>query len=235
MVGGWRVRVRDFIKRNLIMLIAVLVAVLFAGEAGWLWLGEIWYQHPGPAIAATGLAFVVLIVGLVINALSQEVKQSSRLPRVIGLDILVNRWQAFKPELDDDDREKIYDQLLIAQQIFNRKGTRSITFIKAFPGSKLEGGAFLVQPENMEPQVLKFDRVQNLRRERQRFDSCVQGRLPIHAPDHPIYWPPESTWDHETGDRRGAVVYNRAQMSANSKLQTFGQYYAEQYASRVEQ
>jgi hypothetical protein len=36
---------------------------------------------------------------------------------------LVNRWQEFKPKLDDNDRAKMYDQLLIAQQIFKRRGT----------------------------------------------------------------------------------------------------------------
>jgi hypothetical protein len=250
MMPDWRAKERNFIKRNLIMVITIVVAGLFAIGAGWLGLGEISYLHPGPAIAAAGLAFVVLIVGLVMNdllaqnqnlsaevtRLQEKLKQPIHLPRVIGLDILVNRWQEFKPELDDNDRAKMYDQLLIAQQIFNRKGTQRITFIKAFPGSKLEGGAFLVQPENMEAQVLKFDRIENLRRERQRFDSCVQGRLLTHAPGRPIeYWPPQSTWDHETDGRRGAIMYNLAQMGADSKLQTFGQYYAEQDASRVEQ
>jgi hypothetical protein len=88
----------------------------------------------------------------------------------------------------------------------------------------------------MEAQVLKFERIENLRRERQRFDSCVQGRLLTHAPGRPVdYWPPPSSWDHEAASRRGAVVYNLAQMGADSEIQTFGQYYTQQDTAGVEQ
>ena len=117
---------------------------------------------------------MILIVGLTISDLQAQNRKLSaelarlqgeetiprRLPRVLGLEVLVNRWRELKPELDDNDRAKMYDQLLIAQQIFNRRGAQKITFIKAFPGSKLEGGAFLVRPENMEAQVLKFERIE---------------------------------------------------------------------------
>jgi hypothetical protein len=250
MVRDWWVKVHAFIKHNLIVLISVILTALLAGSAVALLLGHISYAAPGPAIATAGLALVILMVGFAIAGFQAqnrklsadltrwqgEAKIPGRLPRVFGLEVLVNRWQEFKPRLDENDRAKLYDQLLIAQQIFNKRGAQKITFIKAFPGSKLEGGAFLVRPENMEAQVLKFERIENLRRERQRFDSCVQGRLLTHAPGRPVdYWPSPSTWDHEADGRRGAVVYNLAQMGVDSEIQTFGQYYAQQDAACVEQ
>jgi thiamine kinase-like enzyme len=250
MVRDWWVKVHAFLRHNPVALIVVILTALLAGATVVLSVREISYTSPGPAIATAGLAIVILIVGLAISDLQAQNRKLSaelarlqgeeiiprRLPRVLGLEVLVNRWRELKPELDDNDRAKMYDQLLIAQQIFNRRGAQKITFIKAFPGSKLEGGAFLVRPENMEAQVLKFERIENLRRERQRFESCVHGRLLTHAPGRPVdYWPPPSSWDHEADGRRGAVVYNLAQIDVGSEIQTFGQYYAQQDTACVEQ
>jgi hypothetical protein len=230
-----RARVLDLIKRNLTMRITAIVTVLYFGGAVWLFLGAISYQHPGPAIAATVLAFVILIVGLVINnlqvqngnlleeviRLQEELKKPIRLPRVVGLEILVNRWQEFKRDLDGSDGAKMYDQLLIAQQVFNEQGAKTITFIKAFPGTKLEGGAFLVKPDKGARQVLKFDSIQNMRTERDHLNNCVSGISGQH-PGKPIArWPAESDWGWAT---RGAVVYELAQMGPGEP-RTFSQYY----------
>src|SRR5262245_56147339 len=179
MVRGWWREAQVFIKRNLIGLISVILAALLGIGAWALWSGEISYTDPGPAIAAVGLAMVILLVGLAINnfqaqnqdlqaqnrnlqaqnqnlsaevtrlqdevigdlqtqnqdlqaqkqnlsaevtRLREELKQPSRLPSVIGLEVLVNRWQEFKPELDGRDSATMYDQLLIAQQLFNQQG-----------------------------------------------------------------------------------------------------------------
>src|SRR5262245_14364762 len=118
MVGDWWRKVRAFIKHNLIGLIAVSLAVLLGIGAGALWSGEVSYTYPGPAIATVELAIVILLVGLVINNfqaqnqdlqaqkqnlsakvthLQEELKQPSRLPSIIGLEVLVNRWQKFNP------------------------------------------------------------------------------------------------------------------------------------------
>src|SRR5262245_39728285 len=107
MVRGWRREAQAFIKRNLIGLISVILAALLGIGAWALSSGEISYTDPGPAIATVGLAIVVLIIGLVINNLQaqnqnlsaevnssrEKLKQPILLPPVIGLDILVNRWQ----------------------------------------------------------------------------------------------------------------------------------------------
>jgi hypothetical protein len=237
MTRNRRAKALGFIKQHPMILITAILAALFGVGAVVLWFGEISYTYPGPAIATAGLVLVVLIVGLVINVLqlqnrdlSQEVKQlqdelkqPSRLPSVIGLDILVNRWQQFNRDRTtlDRDRALLYEQLLVAQQVFKEQEAKTITFIKSFPGSKREGGAFLVKPDNGARQVLKFDSIQNMRTERDRLTSCVIG-ISGQYPGKPIaYWPPESDWGSAA---RGAVVYELAQMGPGEQ-QTFGQYY----------
>ncbi len=92
---GMLTRVRDFVLRPVGLGTVILFAALFIG-AVILWGREISYAHPAPAIAAGLLAVAVLIVGLVINTLQVEENLGGR-PRVIGLELLVDRWRTFVP------------------------------------------------------------------------------------------------------------------------------------------
>jgi hypothetical protein len=240
--------VRDFIVANPIWSGAILLSGLMGLVATIFWWKEISYNYPGPARVALSLMFVILITGLVISTLtqrandlqtekdnlSQENEQLSAeidnlrgrtlnyLPRLIGLEVLANRWQTFnKEKLDIADSEIMYEQILITQQLF--AGEPQIIFKKSFPGNKPTKSAFLVQVQSV--QVLKFDHLENLRKERDRFADCVQVRLSQHTPGKPVaFWPPESTWDRTAGNERGAILYDLTQMGRTDP-QTFGNYY----------
>jgi hypothetical protein len=214
--------------------------------------GEISYIHPGPAIAVGLLVIVVLLTGLAINdsqaklsrkvhELQAENRELSRtieqlqeeptrsLPFVIGLDVLVEHWM----KLSTRNSATMYEQLWLAQRIFNKPDIREITFLKRFPGHKPERSAFLVQPQDREAQVLKFDRIGNLRKERERIASCVTGKISRYVPGRPVdYWPPESEWTRLSDDQYGAVIYELAQLRSAAPL-TFGQYYAQKDTSSV--
>ena len=163
-----------------------------------------------------------------IEQLQEEPMHS--LPSVIGLDVLVEHWM----KLSDRDSAIMYEQLLIAQQIFDKPDIREITFLKRFPGHKPERSAYSVQPQNRQAQVLKFDRIGNMRKERERLDNYVIGKISRHVPGRPIgYWPPESDWARLSDDKPGAVVYELAQLESAAPL-TFGQYYAQKDVRSVE-
>jgi hypothetical protein len=216
----WLKKLRSFVFRPVI-LTTIILFFLLALSAGILWWVEISYIHPGPSIAVGILAGVILIVGLVTDDLFQAIN-APQVPDIIGLEVLVNHWQQFKEELDELDSERIYKQLLSAQQVF--AGDSKLTFRKCFAGSKPEKIVMLVTPSNGEPKVLKFDRANNIRKELNRYDSCVEGRLGSHTPGRLINrWLPQ-----DSNDGYGAVVYELAQIKRNSDLRTFGQYYNEE-------
>ena len=245
-------RIRDYCTRNLIWLATIALALALGIGAIVLLAGEISYIYPGPAIALGMLVIVTLLTGLAINAsqarlsgkanelqaenreLSRRIEQlqekpTHSLPFVIGLDVLVEHWM----KLSKCDSAIMYEQLLLAQQIFDKPDIREITFLKRFPGHKPERSAFLVQPQNREAQVLKFDRIGNMRKERECLDNYVIGKIGRHVPGRPIgYWPPESEWARLPDDRRGAVVYELAQLESATPL-TFGQYYTQKDVTSV--
>ena len=137
-------------------------------------------------------------------------------------------------KLGKRDSAIMYEQPLIAQQIFDKPDIRKITFLKRFPGHKPERSAFLVRPQNREDQVLKFDRIGNMRKERERLANYVIGKISRHVPGKPVgYWPLESEWMRLSDDQPGAVVYELAQLESATPL-TFGQYYTQKDVRSVE-
>ncbi len=215
-------RLRNLSTRNPILSATIALVLLLGIGATVLWAGNISYIYPGPAFAVGMLAIVVLLTGLAINASQAKAKKTTLpLPFIIGLDILVGHWM----KLSKRDSTIMYEQLLLAQQIFDEPDIRKITFLKRFPGHKPERSTFLVQPQNREAQVLKFDQIGNMRKERERFAKYVRGLIGHHVPGNPIaYSPPESEWTRLTDDHCGAVVYELAQLESAAPL-TFGQYY----------
>ncbi len=215
-------RIRSFCTRNPLLTATIPLALVLGTAAIALLAGNISYLHPGPAFAMGMLAIVVLLTGLALNASQAKAKKTALpLPFVLGLDILVEHWL----KLSKRDSAIMYEQLWLAQQIFNEPDIHKITFLKRFPGHKPERSAYLVQPQNREAQVLKFDRIGNMRQERERFAKYVRGLIGHHVPGNPIaYSPPESEWTRLSDDQHGAVVYELAQLESAAPL-TFGQYY----------
>ncbi|MFQ5613139.1 MAG: phosphotransferase [Anaerolineae bacterium] len=215
----WRARIHGFIL-NPIGLGAIILAILFGLAAAVLWAREMSYAHPGPAIAALALTVVILIVGLVINSLKLETPDS--MPRLIGLELLVERWREFKPK--GPDSAILSEQFSIAQSIAQRDYKQDIRFIKYFAGFKIKSGAFLVQPGANIPRVLKFDSVANMKAEIDRYKHCVSQRLGL-TPGEPVI--PLQRHGTIKGQEWGAITYNLigANQADLGRLQTLAEYY----------
>lgn len=221
--------IRDFVtnfRMNPIMLGTVILFVLLACSAGLLWWGEISYIHPGPAFAAVGSAVVILVVGLVINNLQAQrnVIRPGRLPRIIGLEVLVERWKRF--EREERDRAILYEQFWIALSMAQLAygHLQEIRLIKYFSGFKIKGGAFLLQPGQDSPQVLKFDSLANIEEEKDRYEHCVApclGQVP-GQPRVPSQWN-----GNIEGKKWGAIIYNLigANQADVGRLGTLSEYY----------
>src|SRR5262245_31672977 len=80
---NWLAKLYHFIKQNPIVPITIILAALYCGGAVWLWIGAISHYHPGPAIAAAGLAVVILLLGVVIDKLHTQNTELSRQVMVI--------------------------------------------------------------------------------------------------------------------------------------------------------
>jgi hypothetical protein len=224
-------KIHDFINPNLIKLGAINLFALLTLSAGLLWLGEISYVYPGPAIAALILAFIMLPVGWVLAGLWQV----HNIPhvRVLGLELLTYRWQEFKPKAIDSVilHEQTAIALSVAQLAYQRFD--QIRLLKAFPGAKIRGGAFLLQAGPESPLVLKFDSLANITAETERYRQCVARRLG-QTPGEP--WVPPQRYGIIGGQIWGAITYalvgpNQADLA---QVQTFGQYYLTHHPPQIE-
>jgi hypothetical protein len=242
---NWQAKIHAFIATPM-AIISIIIFVLLVLGAGVLWIREISYDHPGPAIAAAMLAVVALIVGLVgsvnndLYARNRELLQKidtlqahlSHLPqggldpppRLMGLELLVERWQQFEPQ--QTDSEILYEQFSIAQSIaqLNYSEVDKFCLVKYFPGFKINSGAFHIQPGLKMPFVLKFDSVTNIETEIERYKCCVAGRLG-RTPGEPIL--PQQRYGKIRGKEWGAITYNLldAHQPEHERLQTLGEYY----------
>ncbi len=210
-----------------IALIAIILCGLMAAGAIMLWIQELSYTHPGPARAVAMLALVFLIIGLVIQRLQVQ-RNPHRRPRIIGLELLVERWQQFERQQADSeaDSEILYEMFAIAQSIAQLKYSDlyKFRFLKYFSGFNIKSGAFLVQADNHIPLVLKFDSVTNIKTEIERYKSCVAGRLNL-MPGEPEILPQQ--YGKIEGKDWGAITYNLldAAQTGHGRLQTFAEYY----------
>lgn len=206
-----------------------VLSLLLGVSALILWVYRYDLKHPGTLIAALVLMAVTLIFGL-ITVLLQPYNGGLPLPSIIGVEVLVKRWLELE-NLTIKDSVCIYRQLLIAQEIFAQNNIHTITLKKYFSGGKPEKSAILVQPSGMRLQVLKFDNVDNIRKEFECYDNYVAGRIGIHTPGRPIdYWIIREA-------NEGAIRYEFAQRIPDASLMTFGQYCKEKNinTSSVEQ
>lgn len=183
------------------------------------------YLHPGPAIAAGGLAITVLMVGWVLDGLWRAGFVSRT--RVLGLELMVDRWQSFGPKQRDSVilYEQISMMLSIAELAHRNFG--EIHLIRAFPGHKIKSGAFLLQPGKGRPLVLKFDSVANIKEEEKRYQHCVAGRLGRVAGQP---WVPRQRYGKIEGRDWGAIAYHLVGDGPNTldRLQSFGKCYLAQ-------
>lgn len=205
--------------RNPIWCGTLIVFGLLSIGAVVLGVRQISYVHPEPAIAVGGLALIVLMVGWVISDLWRAHYSSPA--RVLGLELLFNRWQAFEPR--ERDSEILYEQISIALSIAELAYSRldEIRFVKSFPGTKIKSGTFLLQPGTESQLVLKFDNVENIHKEQERYKHCVGRRL-RRVPGEP--WDPPQRHGKIQGEDWGAITYSIVGDDLE-RLQTFGEYY----------
>ncbi len=180
------------------------------------------FLYPGPAIAMGGLALVVLMVGWVLSDLWGARFVSPT--RVLGLELLFKRWQSFQPR--ERDSVFLYTQIKIVLSIAESAfpGLDELRLAKAFPGTKIKGGAFLLRAGKARPLVLKLDSVANIQEEQDRYTCCVAHRLG-QMPGEP--WVPPQRYGQIEGQDWGAIVYNLIGADGNDveHLQSFGEYY----------
>jgi hypothetical protein len=215
-------KIHAFINPNLIKFSVITLFALLILGAGLLWLGRISYIYPGPSWAALGLAIIVALLGWFLA----DFWQFNNPPpvRVLGLELLTQRWQAFMPK--DRDSVILYEQIgivmSVAQLAYHRFS--EIRLIKIFPGSKIKSGAFLLQPGLDSPLVLKFDSVSNITAEMERYERCVDQRLG-QTPGKPRI--PLQRYGTIEGQPWGAITYHfvGANQHHLRELQTFGEYY----------
>ena len=148
------VRIRDFVLSPIGLAASILCALLLL-LAGFLWFREVSYAHPGPARATALLAVVVLLLGWVIVRLQAQ-RRGDRAPCLLGLELLTGRWRTFESQPSDSAilHEQFLITLSVAQLAYNQY--EQIRFIRYFPGFKIRGGAFLIQPGQSIPRVFKF-------------------------------------------------------------------------------
>lgn len=245
----WK-RLYAYVRPRLVLLIAATLALCYGLGAIWLWWGAVAYEHPGPAIAAVVLGVVLLAVGAVLHALGREnarleqVVKAGSLPRVVGLDLLMRRWLALAPQPTPADREIINEQIQITLSIASKayRHSHKIEILEAFPGTKLRGGAFLIQAGSTRPRVLKFDSLVNISAEESRYERCVKPYLGQTSgkPERP-----EQNYGMIGGQEWGAIEYDLAgddmlggmgepAAAALHRIQTFHQYYQEHPVGRVQ-
>jgi len=197
-----------------------------------LWVTQLSFVSPGPAIGAIVLGAIFLIQWLATDPVTTPPpSEPPGPPIIIGLDILVQRWTRFNGELSNADKKNLFQQVSSIQKVFAGE-TQEITIVEAFPGNKPEKGALLVKPNNGALRVVKFDRVENMKLEAKRFLTCIEPML-NQQPGKPVaYWPPETDWKSSADQLPGVVVYKLASFNAGPP-KTFAQFYQQKDADAV--
>jgi hypothetical protein len=231
----------------LLSIVLIIIAIIF-------WVSGISIVYPGPTFVAGGLAVIILIVGLIVRSeindlsnkgsrleaenekLKNEVRAPDRLPRIVGLELLVERWKKFEPDEHHQEilNEHISILLSIAQLHYHTND--ELHFIKYFHGTKIKGGAFLLTAlPNIAPFVLKFDSLANISKEKRNYESCVQEFLG-NIPGKP--WDPRQRHGSIEGEDWSAIAYNfvgeGVSPDALRQLQTFGEYYLNHNNAQIE-
>jgi hypothetical protein len=155
--------------------------------------------------------------------LSNHPEMSKHLPRIIGLELLVNRWQHNKQELSVKDSEALFQQIRLALSIARLDCGKydELRFLKAFSGTKVERGVFLIQRGQGIPLVLKFDTVKNINKEIDHYNEYVANEI--------SFTPAEPKRCHGEGmigdDPWSAIIINPIGADELRHVQTFGDYY----------
>jgi hypothetical protein len=210
--------------------ITLILFGLFSIGAVLLGVNRLSFLYPGPAIAVVGLALIVLMVGWVLGDLWGA--RFVPLVHVLGLECLFNRWQSFQPKGRDslilDTHIRIVHS--VAESAF--PSLDELRLVKAFPGTKIKSGAFLLRAGQARPLVLKLDSAANIQEEKDRYASCVAHRLG-QTPGEP-WVPPQRYWQIEGQGYWGAIAYNLigADGADLEHLQSFGEYYVTHDASQ---
>jgi hypothetical protein len=144
------------------------------------------------------------------------------LPRIIGLELLINRWQGNRAALDPQDSETMFEQLRIVLSTVHLdfSDAKTIRFIKAYPGTKIERGVFLVQCDEDPPLVLKIDRIDNIHAEEHNYHAHVRPHLG-QTPGEPI----KRSGRGRIGQKDwSAITYSLIGASNPAQLQTLGEF-----------
>ena len=153
------------------------------------------------------------------------------LPRISGIELLVERWKSFKPT--KSDKEILIEQFAILQSIAQSHYHQfdEIILIKYFAGTKIKSGAFLFRAGSKNPPfVLKFDSEANVKKEKERYKYCVQQLLRF-TPGEPFVL--NYALGCIQGHPWGAIAYHfvgpeGAEQPDSKQLQSFGEYYMEE-------
>jgi hypothetical protein len=209
--------------------ITLILFGLFSIGAVILGVNRLSFLYPGPAIAVGGLALIVLMVGWVLGDLWGA--RFVPLVRVLGLEFLSNRWQSFQPKGRDSAILDTHIRIVLSIAELAFPGLDELRFIKAFPGNKIRGGAFLLRSGEARPLVLKLDSAANIQEEKGRYARCVAHRLG-QTPGEP--WVPPQRYGQIEGQDWGAIAYNLigADEDDLERLQSFGEYYVTHNSSQ---
>lgn len=220
-----------------------------------LWFGSrrVSYLHPGPALALIAFGVVVGLAGWVIASLRDEnielaterargkeetirlaqqladaeADTLQRIPTIIGIELLVQRWLQPGQTLSQKDSEMVFEQIRIMLSVarFESNNAGVFRILKVFPGTKIERSVLLIQAGINAPQVLKIDRADNLRSEFAMYQAHVKQRLG-NVPGQPHVCRAKTQID---AVRWGAITYNLVGYNAAAdtplgQLQTLGEF-----------
>jgi hypothetical protein len=251
----WCTKIRDFLKESIGRKIIQIILLLIIVRIIWLGLLSSIHLGPTAALmlfVVVVFIFAQTVQDFQLKANNRQLAQNIRAlkaknrgllqqlksspdetsaaisniqPRLIGLELLFERWQTFNPQ--PDDSVILHEQIAIARSMAQQHylSARKIQFIKYFAGFKIKGGAFLIQPEQQLPLVLKFDSTRNIKAETERYRDCVAGHLGL-VPGEPIFSVERS--GKIEGEEWGAITYNLigANQAESSRLKTFAEYFS---------
>jgi len=242
---------KTFIGHNSgFVLIAFAPSFLLGLATLFLWVGELSYSYPGPARGAGGLALMMLIAGIAVCVLHarKEAPTSppllaapviegeapsdeytpSAFPLVEGLELLFGRWQQFQQETTDRAQKERNSAILeihirIAMSIAELEYKTKISFLKTFYGYKIERGTFLIRSGNAHPLVLKFDSMDNIKKEHQCYRTYIAPWIGSATPGQPLDLSQKPV--QFDGQAWGAISYTMIGADTPEEVQTLGDYY----------
>lgn len=162
--------------------------------------------------------------------LADRNRATPHLPTVIGVEKLAKHWLDFKAApsghsgaadaLEPEESRQLFEQIYVAQCMYPT--SPQLTFERCFPGRRPTKSALVVRPSVEILEVLKFDRVGGINKERMAYDRFIVQKLSTHSYGKPrVSEQPPDVSD----DTSGAIAYEFAQKKGGSSVTTLAEYY----------